>query len=337
MPKSMPSSPSRSYSIRGIMAVARSRVLVDCRPQNPSIATPFSARCWGVMLSASGPRRFDCKKPLAPRSPVTFRIFSAKTGPYSTQCPSPSMTGCVSPFRTSSGVWCALIWPSPTGEVRFGEAYAPGPTQVKLTHRGRVDRGRHGPHSWKDLLGEQPKALLRLGPRHPTIEEVDDHHLQADRVLQRPDLLDDLVGSPDRLGRAACREARVGDSDVGGLALEVLLVAGNARVARVVPLEVVMLGREELVVEVRPSLLGLRGGLCAVHPQERGGLVRRQPHRHADRVEPPHLRRHLVEARAGDEHLAEPVLGGHPCGGFGGERRLDARGELAFVPRLWAD
>src|SRR5262245_51764650 len=116
MPKSMLSSPSRSYSIRGIIAVARSRVLVDCRPQNPSIATPRSARCAGVMLSASGPRRCDCKKPLAPRSPVTFRILSAKTGPYSTQCPSPSMTGCVRLLRISSGVWCALMWLLPTAE-----------------------------------------------------------------------------------------------------------------------------------------------------------------------------------------------------------------------------
>src|SRR5262249_3793603 len=162
------------------------------------------------MLSASGPRRCDCKKPLAPRSPVTFRIFSAKTGPYSTQCPSPSMTGCVSPLRISSGVWCALIWPSPRCEVCFGRAYAPGTTQVKptpprptppannsrqlpldgrrfrtstlrLTQRGRVDRRRHGLHSGKALLGEQPKALLRLRAWHPAIEKVDDHHLQADR------------------------------------------------------------------------------------------------------------------------------------------------------------
>ena len=94
----------------GIIAVARSRVFADCRPQNPSIATPRSARCWGVMLSESGPRRCDCRKPLAPRSPVTLRICSAKTGVYSTQCPSPSMTGCVSPLRISSGVWWALIW-----------------------------------------------------------------------------------------------------------------------------------------------------------------------------------------------------------------------------------
>ena len=33
MPKSMPSSSSRSYSMRGIIAVARSRVLVDWRVQ----------------------------------------------------------------------------------------------------------------------------------------------------------------------------------------------------------------------------------------------------------------------------------------------------------------
>src|SRR3984893_7017223 len=100
---------------------------------------------------------------------------------------------------------------------------------------------------------------------------------------QRPDLLDDLVGRPDRLGRAARREARVGHPDIGGLALEVLLVAGNPGVARVVPLEVVVLSGEELVVEVLPSLLRLRGGLRAVHPQQRGGLVRRQPQPRPDR------------------------------------------------------
>src|SRR6185436_1218198 len=115
MPKSMPSSSSRSYSILGIIAVARSRVLVDCRPQNPSIATPRSVRCAGVMLSESGMRRCDCKNPLAPRSPVTLRICSAKTGVYSTQCPSPSTTGCVRLLRISWGVWCALIWLLPEG------------------------------------------------------------------------------------------------------------------------------------------------------------------------------------------------------------------------------
>src|SRR5262245_9901477 len=62
------------------------------------------------MLSESGMRRCDCRNPLAPRSPVTLRICSAKTGVYSTQCPSPSTTGCVSPLRISSGVWCELIW-----------------------------------------------------------------------------------------------------------------------------------------------------------------------------------------------------------------------------------
>src|SRR4030095_16388923 len=129
-------------------------------------------------------------------------------------------------------------------------------------------RRRHRLHRGKDLLRKQPEALLRLRSWHPAIEKVDDHHLQADGVLQCPDLLDDLVGSTDRLGRAARREARVGDTDVGGLALEVLLVARNACVARIVPLEVVMLGGEELVVEVLPSFLGLRGGLRAVHPQE---------------------------------------------------------------------
>src|SRR5262247_4683514 len=144
----------------------------------------------------------------------------------------------------------------------------------RLPQRRRVDWGRHRLHRGKDFVREQPQALLRLRSWHSAVEEVDDHHLQADRSLQRPALLDDLVGGADRLGGAARRKARVGHTDVGGLALEILLVAGNARVARVVPLEVVVLGGEELVSEVLPYLLGLRGGLRAVHPQKRGGLIR---------------------------------------------------------------
>src|SRR5580765_6840111 len=93
--------------------------------------------------------------------------------------------------------------------------------------RRGMDRGRHGLHGGKDLLREQAEALLRLRARHPAVEKVDDHHLQADCVLQRSDLLDDLIGSSDRLGGAARRQARVGHTDVGGLALEVFLVAGN--------------------------------------------------------------------------------------------------------------
>jgi len=64
----------------GIMAVARFAGLVDCRPQN-LIARAFRALL-GVMPSASGPRRCDCKKPLA-RGRRDLRIFSAKTGAYS--------------------------------------------------------------------------------------------------------------------------------------------------------------------------------------------------------------------------------------------------------------
>jgi hypothetical protein len=60
-------------------------------------------------------------------------------------------------------------------------------------------------------------GILRLGSGNPPVEHVDDHHLEADRVLQRPDLLDDLVGSTDRLGGAERREARVGDTEIGVL------------------------------------------------------------------------------------------------------------------------
>src|SRR4026208_587610 len=92
-------------------------------------------------------------------------------------------------------------------------------------------------------------------------------------------LIFSMISSGVPIGWVARRAAGagLGHPDVGGLAREVLLVAGNAGVARVVPLEVVVLSREELVVEVLPPFLGLRGGLRAVHPQQRDGLVRRQP------------------------------------------------------------
>jgi hypothetical protein len=71
-----------------------------------------------------------------------------------------------------------------------------------------------------------------------------------------------------------------------------------------------MLRGDQLVPEVLPALFGLGGRLGAVHPQEGGGLVRRETHLRPDGVELPHLGGHLVEAGSGDEHLAEAVLGG---------------------------
>ena len=64
MPKSMPSSSSRSYSIFGIIAVARSRVLVDCRPQLPSIAMPRRLRSASVRLSEFGNAPLRGEKPV---------------------------------------------------------------------------------------------------------------------------------------------------------------------------------------------------------------------------------------------------------------------------------
>src|SRR5882672_1423396 len=285
---------------------------------------PRWSRCWPRKKTTFQRRR---------ASLIAFRVATSSGRPRLTpeiSAPMCSVRGFTSIVRVRSVMVASSTRCHEGGNL--AQTSPPG-----LAERSRVDGGRHRLHRGQDLLREQPEALLRLGARHPSVEEVDDHHLEADRALQRSDLLDDLVGSPDRLGGAARREARVGHTDVGGLALEILLVAGNARVARVVPLEVVVLGREELVVKVLPAFLSLRGGLRAVHPQQRGRLIWRQPHPRPDRVEPPHLRRHLVEAGARDEHLPKAVLGGHPRGGLGGERRLDARGELALVPRLWAD
>src|ERR1700722_1970299 len=56
-----------------------------------------------VSDSVSGMRRMCRSSPSAALSPAALRTFSAKTGPYSIQWPSPSMTGWVSPERTFSG------------------------------------------------------------------------------------------------------------------------------------------------------------------------------------------------------------------------------------------
>src|SRR6516162_9148774 len=53
--------------------------------------------------SASGMRRMCLRSPSAALSPAALRTFSAKTGPYSIQWPSPSITGWVSPEWTFSG------------------------------------------------------------------------------------------------------------------------------------------------------------------------------------------------------------------------------------------
>ena len=58
--------------------------------------------------------------------------------------------------------------------------------------------------------GEEAEALFRLGAGHAAVEQVDDHHLQAEGSLQGLDLVDDLVRGADRLGGAARVQARVG-------------------------------------------------------------------------------------------------------------------------------
>ena len=153
------------------------------------------------------------------------------------------------------------------------------------------------------------EALLGLGPGHPPVEHVRDQHFEADGPLHGVNFVDNLLGRPDGLGGTARGEARIGHANIGGLAFQVLLIAGDTRKAGVIPFEVVMLGRGELVVEVFPALFGFRRGLGTVHPEQGGGLVRWQAEVGADFVEPPDLRRHRVEVVTGDEHLPQAVLG----------------------------
>src|SRR5262249_4342568 len=158
---------------------------------------------------------------------------------------------------------CTCVYPLPCSAPR-------------LAQRGGINRGGHGLHGGEDFLGKEAQAFSGLVPGHPAVEHVHHEHFQADGLLQRGDLGDDLVRGADGLGLAAGGKARIGDTDIGGLAFEVFLVAGDARKAGVVPFKVVMLRRLQLVVEVPPAFFGFGGGLSAVHPQEGGGLVRRQ-------------------------------------------------------------
>jgi hypothetical protein len=78
-----------------------------------------------------------------------------------------------------------------------------------------------------------------------------------------------------------------------------------------------MLRRLQLVVEVPPAFFGFGGGLGAVHPQEGGGLVRRQTMFGTDGVELPHLRGHRVQVITSDEQLPQAMLGSQAHRGRG--------------------
>jgi hypothetical protein len=123
---------------------------------------------------------------------------------------------------------------------------------------------------------------------------VDHDLLQAERLLQSLDPSYDLVRGADGLCPAPRFEAGVRCPDIGGLPLQVFFVAVDPLEARVVPFEVVVLGRGELVVEVVPPLFGFLLSLSAVHPKQSGGLVGRQAQLSANLVEHPHLIGHLI-------------------------------------------
>src|SRR5438132_5601467 len=112
-----------------------------------------------------------------------------------------------------------------------------------LAQRGGIDWGGHGLHGGEDLLSKEAEALFGLVPGHPAVEHVHHEHFQAVGLLQRGNLVDDLVRGADGLGLAAGGKARISNTDIGGLALEVCLIAGDARKAGVVPFKVVMLRR----------------------------------------------------------------------------------------------
>ena len=83
--KSVPISSSRSYSSRGIIAVARSSVFSAWRLQKAGWAMRQRCRSATDMPSASRVVCIAARNPSAALSPPTFRIRSLKTGSNSTQ------------------------------------------------------------------------------------------------------------------------------------------------------------------------------------------------------------------------------------------------------------
>ena len=156
-----------------------------------------------------------------------------------------------------------IVGPSAIGNrlIRSGIRSANG-----LAQRSGIDRGGHGLHLGENLLSKEAEAFFSLVTRHPAIEHMEYYHLETEGPLRRFDLVDDLVRGADGLDLATDLKGRIGHTDVGGLSLEVLFVAVYALVTRVVPFEVVVLSRSELVLEGLPPLFGFRRGLSAVHP-----------------------------------------------------------------------
>ena len=112
-----------------------------------------------------------------------------------------------------------------------------------LPQRLWVDGSWHGLDFRKDFFGEEFEAFLGFVPWHAAVKHVDHYLFKADGPLQRSDPLDDLVRRTDGLGCAPGSETGIRGTDVGSLACQVFLVAVDAFIARVVPFEVVVLGR----------------------------------------------------------------------------------------------
>src|SRR5215510_4459956 len=162
---------------------------------------PRWSRCWPRKKTTFQRRR---------ASLIAFRVATSSGPPRWTpeiSAPMCSVRGFTSMVRVRSAMVASSAICREGGNLAQKAAFG---ASGRLPQRRRVDWGRHRLHRGKDFVREQPQALLRLRSWHSAVEEVDDHHLQADRSLQRPDLLDDLVGGADRLGGAARRKARVG-------------------------------------------------------------------------------------------------------------------------------
>src|SRR5439155_2265586 len=112
--------------------------------------------------STSGMRRMCRSSPSAALSPAALRTFSANTGPYSIQWPSPSMTGWVSPERTFSGchsLRALMLSPPRMCSLHFAAILARVPAAISRCGRA-ICRAVDGSDAEAEAAAEEIEHVL---------------------------------------------------------------------------------------------------------------------------------------------------------------------------------
>src|SRR6266851_477378 len=167
--KSSPISSSRSLRRRGKRAVARSRVLFEGWPQNNSWLIRRRRRSATDIESTERVPPPTAFQPRTASSPPTLRSCSVNTGPYSTQCPSASMTGWVSRDLICAAVKWALTGAPPSGGSDPDGSAPPSRTQAE---------GERRSGSARQLVFDKCCPVVHEIDLQPPIDEIR-HHPEA--------------------------------------------------------------------------------------------------------------------------------------------------------------